>query len=217
MARGSSPPRHERDDDMLLRMTDNATRRPARAATTLMATLLAAGASAGCDPDRGEAVTSGLTQLDSNVPADYVRHASRSVEGARVTLKAPPGWKATRTSGNVALNLATDRPGSSVNVVIVPATTGETLDKAMAQLPRQLRGEFANFDHVASDYLVFNDTPAGRIVYEAARAGFHGKLMQILVFKGGKNYILTFTALPEEYEAQVSAVERVLASMTIRQ
>src|SRR5215217_467917 len=117
--------------------------------------------------------------------------------------------------GSVVLNLLTDEPGSSVNLVVMPARQGETLDKTMAELPGQLSREFANFEHVGTDFVIVNDLPAGRSVYEATRAGFDGKLMQVVITKANTHYILTYTASPDRYESEYPAVEQVLASLAI--
>jgi hypothetical protein len=97
----------------------------------------------------------------------------------------------------------------------MPARAGETLDKTMADLPGQLSREFANFEHVGTDFVIVNDLPAGRIVYEATRGGFDGKLMQVVITKANTHYILTYTASPDRYEAEYPTVEQVLASIEI--
>ena len=165
----------------------------------------------GCDTG-DEFTVGGVTHLDVAVPASFV---ARKARAARVTLKTPRSWKETATSGNIVLNLQTDEPGSSLNLVVMPARAGETLDKTMAELPAQLSREFANFEHVESNFLIVNDLPAGRIVYEASRAGFDGKLMQVLITKANTHYILTYTGSPERYDAEYPIVEQVLASIEV--
>jgi hypothetical protein len=179
-------------------------------AAVLAAAVAGATAGAGCDSDAFD--DGALTHLEAKVPSDFV---ARKARDPRVTLKAPKTWRQTAASGNVVLNMTTDVPGSSVNVVVIPANEGETLDKTMGALPEQLSREFANFDHVETDYLIVNDLPAGRIVYEASRAGFDGKLMQVVITRENTHYILTYTATPENYEQEIETVEQVLASLKI--
>jgi hypothetical protein len=163
----------------------------------------------GCEPLDGD---SGLSHLDAKVPATFVAHKSRDGAGS---LKAPPAWQETPTSGVIVLNLKTERPRSSVNLVVVPSSAGETLDRTMAQLPEQLGHEFADFKLVQRDYLIVNDRPVGRIVYEGSRNGFHGKLAQFVIVKGGRDYVLSYTATPDTYEDEYPTVEQVLASLEI--
>ena len=178
----------------------------------VVAAALAAGAGlGGCDLGDDYQV-GGVTHIDVAVPASFV--ARRARDGG-VTIKTPPTWKETSTAGSVVLNLLTDEPGSSVNMVVMPARAGETLDKTMAELPGQLSREFANFEHVGTDFVIVNDLPAGRIVYEATRGGFDGKLMQVVITKANTHYILTYTASPDRYESEYPTVEQVLASIEI--
>jgi len=179
-------------------------------AAVVSAALAAAGLG-GCDTGEDYQV-GGVTHIDVAVPDTFVPRRARD---SRLTIKTPPTWKETSTSGSVVLNLLTDEPGSSVNLVVMPARQGETLDKTMAELPGQLSREFANFEHVGTDFVIVNDLPAGRIVYEATRAGFDGKLMQVVITKANTHYILTYTASPDRYESEYPAVEQVLASLAI--
>src|SRR5690348_15652846 len=95
-------------------------------------------AGAGCDPMDSDGGDATLSQLDVKVPGEFVPRRAR---GCPVKLKAPPAWRETSTSGAVVLNLQTGRPGSSLNLVVVPTSPGETLDKVIADLPEQLRHE----------------------------------------------------------------------------
>ena len=105
-------------------------------------------------------------------------------------------WRETSTSGAVVLYLRTDQKTSSVNLVAVPAAPGETLDKTMAGLPELLRDEFADFTPIRGEYIFLKDVPAGRLVYEASRGGFHGKMMLVVITRGDTHYFLTYTAEP---------------------
>jgi hypothetical protein len=163
-----------------------------------------------CDDRNNGAPT--LATFDVSVPANFTRHEAR---GGQLTVRAPPSWKETRTSGTVVLNLRTDQPGSSLNVQVIEAGVGEALDKTMASVPEDLRHEFADFREIKNDLILLNDTPAGRIVYEASRGGFHGRLLQVFIMKHKKHYILTYTATPERFDVEEPAVEQVVASFRI--
>ena len=181
-------------------------------AAALVCGLVAVAGAGGCDPMDADGGDASLSQLDVKVPREFVPRRAR---GCPVQLKTPPGWRETSTSGAVALNLQTDRPGSSLNLVVVPTSPGESLDKVVADLPEQLRHEFADFRMVKKDYLIVNDLPAGRLVYEATRNGFHGKLMLVVLIKGGKDYVLTYTATPQNFDEEYPAVEQVVASLVV--
>lgn len=163
----------------------------------------------GCD-DTGSAPS--LATFDVAVPASFTRH---SASGGQIAVRTPRSWKETSTSGTIVLNLRTDEPGSSVNLQVLPAAPGETLDKIMARVPEELSHEFADFRELKSDVILLHDLPAGRLVYEASRGGFHGKLMQVFITRHKKHYILTYTARPERFEVEERAVERVVASIEI--
>ena len=165
----------------------------------------------GCDPAGAEGAGV-VPEVAADVPADFVPHTAR---GGGVQLKAPPAWAETPTSGTVVLNLRTGRPGSSVNVVVVPATPGESLDGTMAKLPDQLAHEFADFRLDKSEFVIVNDLPAGRLVYEASRHGFRGKLMQLVLKRNNRNYVLTYTAAPDRFDEEYPTVQQVVASLHV--
>jgi hypothetical protein len=153
-----------------------------------------------------------LATFDASVPAKFTRHNAR---GGQIAIRTPPSWRETKTSGTVVLNLQTDQPGSSVNVQVLAATVGETLGNTMESVPEQLRHEFADFKEIKNELIFLNDLPAGRLVYEASRGGFHGKLMQIFIKKNKKHYILTYTAAIDHFDAEEPQVEQVVASIEI--
>jgi len=164
----------------------------------------------GCD-DRATNTPS-LATFDVSVPANFIRHSAR---GGQMAIRTPPSWRETNTSGTIVLNLRTDMPGSSINLQVLPAGPGETLGKTMESVPDQLRHEFADFKEIKNDLIFLNDLPVGRLVYEASRGGFHGKLMQIFITKHKKDYILTFTAAPDQFDEEEPVVEQVVASIEI--
>jgi hypothetical protein len=183
----------------------------AKAALACAAVFVAAAAAGGCDP--ADADGAGVVpEVAAAVPADFVQHAAR---GENVHLKAPPAWVETPTSGTVVLNLRTGQPGSSVNLVVVPAAAGETLDVAMAKMPAQLAHEFADFRLEKQDFVIVNDLPAGRLVYEASGHGFRGKLMQLFIKRNNRNLILTYTAAPDRFDEEYPTVEQVVASLQV--
>lgn len=167
---------------------------------------------AGCDPTDGGDGDSTLSPLEAKVPPEFV---TRSARGSGAKLKTPKGWREVPGSDNVALNLQTGRPGSSVNLVVVPTSPGESLNKVVAALPEQLRHEFADFNLLQRDYVIVNDLPAGRLVFEASRGGFRGKLLQLVFVKGGKDYILTYTAALDGFDDELPTIEQVAASLEL--
>lgn len=189
--------------------------RARHATATLLLTAVglaaAAAGAGGCDP-AGADGAGVVPEVAADVPADFVLHTAR---GGGAQLKAPPAWMATPTTGTVVLNLRTGVPGSSVNVVVVPATPGETLDGTMAKLPDQLAHEFADFRLEKSEFVIVNDLPAGRLVYQASRAGFRGKLMQLVLKRNGRNYVLTYTASPDRFDEEYPTVQQVVASFRV--
>lgn len=188
-------------------------RKARRVATLCGAALLSTFAAGigGCDDAGGSAPP--VSAFHAAVPRGFVRHQSR---GGDVVIRTPPGWKETSTSGAVVMYLHTTQKASSVNAVVVPAAAGETLDKTMAGLPDVLRHEFADFRLIKGEIIFLKDIPAGRLVYEASRNGFHGKVMEVVVTRGGKHYFLTYTADPEHFDAEAPVFDQVIASMELK-
>jgi hypothetical protein len=179
-----------------------------QALSAAMASLLAL--AGGCD-DTGTDTPS-LATFDVSVPANFARHSAR---GGQVAIRTPRSWRETKTSGTIVLNLRTDQRGSSINVQVLAAAPGETLGKTMESVPDQLRHEFADFKQIKNELIFLNDLPAGRLVYEASRGGFHGKLMQVFITRHKKHYILTYTAALDRFDTEEPVVEQVVASIEI--
>jgi hypothetical protein len=165
---------------------------------------------AGCDGGNDSAPT--VSSFEASVPGNFTRHSARD---GKIAVRTPPNWVETSTSGTVVLNFRTGEHGSSLNVQVLPAMSGETLGKTMSSVPDELRHEFADFKEIRNDLIFLNDLPAGRLVYEASRGGFHGKLMQIFITKNKTHYILTYTATPKRFEIEEPTVEEVVASIEI--
>jgi hypothetical protein len=194
---------------MMMYLTDLFRKRAASALPAALAGALAL--AVGCD-DAGRDASPSLSTFDATVPANFVRHHAR---GGQAAVRTPKSWRETSTSGTVVLNLRTDERDSSVNLQVLPAAAGETLDKTMASVPEELRHEFADFKEIKNDLIFLNDLPAGRLVYEASRGGFHGRVMQIFITKNKKHFILTYTATPTRFDVEEPAVEQVVASIEI--
>ena len=165
----------------------------------------------GCDNSNVDSVLT-VSPFEATVPKEFVSHHAR--EG-RVTIRTPVGWSDAKTEGPLVLNLRTDHPGESLNLLVVPATAGESLDRILVRTPEELRHEFADFNLEKFDMIFLDETPAGRIVYQASRGGFHGKLMQIFIRRHSRDFTLTYTAPPEQFDANRATLDQVVASIQI--
>jgi hypothetical protein len=154
-----------------------------------------------------------LSPIAAQVPQDYVAH--QDADGA-FTIRTPPSWTAAPHRKPVAILLKSERPEQSVNVVVVASPAAGGLKGAMASLPGTIAKQFPGFKLMKSDYVLFCGRPSGRLQYEVR--GVNGKtvrIMQIFLMRGGKAYVVTFTAPADEYEDGYKRAEPVIASFEL--
>ena len=155
-----------------------------------------------------------VSSMKAEIPDDFVTHKDA---GGNFTIKTPPSWtEKPRRRGPVLMLLQSDTPGATVNVVVLPSPPGERLKAAMASMPEQLAKQFNGFKLIKSDYVLFCGRPSGRLVYDVAPTnGKPIQIMQIFLVRGGKDYVLTFTAPADTYNDAYKAAQPVIASFDL--
>ena len=150
--------------------------------------------------------------LNATVPADFVAHTS----SRGVSLKALPTWKEKPVSGaGPALMVMAPDGKTSVNVVVVDSVPPTRDPDAIAQqVKKEVGVQLSGFTLKTAEGILVAGEVSPRIVYEGSMMGSTLRLQQTMVIKNGKTFIVTFTALPADYDKYAATVDQILASMT---
>lgn len=154
-----------------------------------------------------------VSTIKADVPDSFVTHKDPS---ETFTIKTPPSWQEAPHGKPVAILLKSDKLDQSVNVVVVPSPPAVGLKVAMESLPKTLEKQFKGFKLIKSDYVLYCGQPSGRLLYEVQ--GTNGRLiriLQIFLIRGGKDYVVTFTAPASTYDDAYKTAEPVMASFEL--
>ncbi|MCX5655049.1 MAG: DcrB-related protein [Planctomycetota bacterium] len=151
----------------------------------LLAALALAGCSAGLPPD--------VAKLG------YVNQTQR------FALDLPRGWSFRETTGAAAL-IATGPQGAdegrpSVNVTVAPVADGTTLED-FEQTSRRSLERLPGFKLISEDAATAGARRAWTITFEQSSAGRPVREKQLCVVTGGRGYVVTAAALPEQFAAE---------------
>lgn len=154
-------------------------------ASIILAVLALAGCSAGLPPD--------VAKLGC------VNHAQR------FALDVPPGWSTRETTGPAAL-IATGPQGPgdsrpSLNVTVTPVADGTTLED-FVQTGRGNLERLPGFMVISEEAAEAGTRRAWTLTFEASPAGRPVRQRQLYVVTGGRGYVVTATALPEQFAAE---------------
>ncbi|MCX5682597.1 MAG: DcrB-related protein [Planctomycetota bacterium] len=125
--------------------------------------------------------------------------------GQKFALDVPQGWSVRETAGPAAL-IATgpqaatgDRP--SVNVTVTPLTDGTTLEE-FTQASRTAIDRLPGFKLISEEAAAAGSRRAWTVTFEESSAGRPVREKQLYVVTGGRGYVLTAAATPEDFAAQ---------------
>ena len=154
-------------------------------ASILLATLALAGCSAGLPPDVAD--------------LGCVNRAQR------FAVDAPGGWSVRETAGPAAL-IATGPQGPgggrpSLNVTVAPVADGTTLED-FVQTSRSGLERLAGFKLISEEAAAAGTRRAWTATFEASPAGQPVKEKQLYVVTGGRGYVVTAAAMPEQFAAE---------------
>ncbi len=122
------------------------------------------------------------------------------------TITAPASWeKAEGVMGSTVVFLepqagATDTFRENVNVVAEKLPAGMGLDGYLKASDENAAKLMTDFSEVSSTRVKLGENDAQRIVYQHRMGVYNLKCLLYLVVHGGRGYVLTCTAIVDEYE-----------------
>lgn len=91
-----------------------------------------------------------------------------------------------------------------------------TLDEYWSYYSGELKKTFPDVEYqTAGENTLLSKQAAKKYVYTATVTGTQYKFMQVVAIKAGTVYLFTYTALPENYDAHLEDVEKILGYIEI--
>lgn len=124
--------------------------------------------------------------------------AYRDPEG-RFSFSVPQQWT---QAGNTTAEAQFDAPNNqaTMNVTLEKVSPNTTIDQYNTAAERQLKQQLPDYQQIALDKVTVNGQHAYRRVYKATVQGTLIQIQQVYFVKDGTAHVLTFAALPENFD-----------------
>lgn len=128
----------------------------------------------------------------------------------------PENWIVNQRAESTAAYFSeTDRSNVSVQMYMT-ADESQTVDEYFASCEKTYKKNFSAYELVSSDEIEMSGLCAGQYVMTMTSGGVEYKMLQAIVKKGAMFYVVTYTAIPENYDGHISDVEKMIESFEIR-
>lgn len=133
-------------------------------------------------------------------------------------MKYPSDWsKEEPTSGpiTVLFGIPTNNASENLNVQVFNLSTGDTLSSTTSDIIAGVQN-LSNFTRIQAGNATLAGASAYKIVYTANDdKGDFLKIMQIWAVKGGKVYLITYKAAPNNYDTYAGTAQQMIDSFSI--
>jgi len=140
------------------------------------------------------------------------------------SMEYPEDWSYTEANASSVVTINSPKQSSSdvfsenVNVVVQTLPPDMTLAMYAEKSMKDLNTYVGNFDLMEQKDVTIAGQPGKRLVYQGVYPGQENeyKFLQEYVVKDGSAYLLTYTAVPAEFDTFVSQAEVILASFSLQ-
>ncbi len=108
-----------------------------------------------------------------------------------------------------------DPANLNIFVKTVPPDVSMTLDSFTQQSMDEIKKTFTDFKLIDSKDIDLAASPAHQVIYEGTFGKDHGKFLQVLTFKNGKLYTLSFGGSSAAYGKFVKTAQQMIETFTI--
>jgi eukaryotic-like serine/threonine-protein kinase len=154
--------------------------------------------------------------LGNPTPSASPTNTYESAKG--FTIKYPSDWtKNEPKSGAIAVlfGIPTNNATENLNVQVWNRSANDTLSSLTPSKLSALQ-EFSDFKQIEAGNTTLAGNPAYKVVYTATVDGDPLKLTQIWTVKGGKEYVITYKAAPNNYDTYASTAQQMIDSFKIK-
>ena len=93
---------------------------------------------------------------------------------------------------------------------------GKSIDEYFAECEERYGKVFSEYERLESADITMSGRAARKYTYRIVSGGVEYKQMQAIVEKGGVYYVLTYTALPNNFDAHFAEIDQMIAAFEIR-
>ena len=150
-----------------------------------------------------------------------VAAAATYTDAARgFSVSYPPGWQARKDVLGTAVVLlptpAPDQFASNFNVLVQPVPEGITLAQLTELSLKQLANVVTDYKLVSQGGATVGGVPARQLEYTGTQGKFALHWQQLYALRGGKAYVLTFTAEQKRFAAERKNAASIVQSFKFR-
>ncbi len=130
-------------------------------------------------------------------------------------IKYPKNWAKQEKSGIIVGFTSTGT--ANVNLVSEDLAKNPNikLDEYLKLSLANIEKEFPDFKLIENTPMTMGNVKAQKIVYTASMEGINLKFMQVLAIINQKAYVLTYTALTDEYGKELETANNIFGSLSI--
>lgn len=130
----------------------------------------------------------------------------------------PESWK-VNDRADISAAYFSDTDSSNVSLqfhIIDNDRIDTTVEEYFAECEKTYKNIYASYALESAEDITMDGVAAKKYTYTVVSGGVEYKQMQAIVEKGGAFYVLTYTALAENFESHINDVEKMIASFDIR-
>ena len=130
----------------------------------------------------------------------------------------PENWKTNeKAEFSAAYYSSSDSSNVSVQYLMVSEQEiDKTVDEYFAECEERYKKVFTSYELLSAEDITMDGRAAKKYTYKIVSGGIEYKQMQAIAVKGGVFYVLTYTALPENFDSHLGDVNKMIEHFDIR-
>ena len=130
----------------------------------------------------------------------------------------PTSWKINAKTDFAAAYVSNeDTSNVSLQFLMVSEQEmGKSIDEYFVECEERYGKVFSEYERLESADITMSGRAARKYTYRIVSGGVEYKQMQAIVEKGGVYYVLTYTALPNNFDAHLAEIDQMIAAFEIR-
>ncbi len=130
------------------------------------------------------------------------------------TFNVPKTWKFIRNDAMIAVQ--SDESNANISVTSFKQPSGQSVNDYFDNYEENFKTVFKNMEIVHDNEIKADGIPARRITYKNDLGEDHFKSDMVLISRNGVIYTITFTTIPNEYDANVEIFNSALESFKFK-
>ena len=130
----------------------------------------------------------------------------------------PENWVTNNKTGfSAAYYSSTDSSNVSLQYLILDSfEMDKTVEEYFAECEERYKKVFESYTLLSTEDITMDGVAAKKYTYTIVSGGIEYKQMQAIVERGSTMYVLTYTALPENFESHLGDVDKMIEHFDVR-